>query len=85
MLVVQLPTVPSTVGDFTTPDSHSVGQERIAESERAAMSNVLTPDPRAKAAAQIGLLGNSVQSEGKLGAGLEHAGRGVGVGDGEEK
>jgi len=62
------------------------GQERIAESERQAMSNVLTPDPQAKAAAQIGLLGNPGEGGTTgLGAGLEHSGRGVGVGDGQGK
>ncbi|KAG7529180.1 hypothetical protein FFLO_05767 [Filobasidium floriforme] len=61
-------------------------QQRVAESERAVMDNLATPDPQAKAAAQIGAIGNPGESgTSGLGAGLEHAGRGVGVGDGQGK
>lgn len=50
------------------------------------MDNLATPDPQAKAAAQIGAIGNPGGSgTSGLGAGLEHAGRGVGVGDGQGK
>lgn len=57
----------------------------MAESERAVADNIATPDPRAKAAAQMGALDPSEAGSSGLGAGLEHAGRGVGVGDAQDK